>query len=150
MTKLITEYKAVPKVIDLARNQAIAVEAHRGTEVLSLQGELWVTHEGDSWDYVVPPGTRFCSGHDGVIVVSAFRNRGRVAVSWRDPGHAGEFARNAVRLDYGEIERLHRAARRARSEELARLARGGFRLLARAWRWLTRRRNTAGRLAPGA
>ena len=147
MTKPITGYKAIPKLIHLGPNQAIAVEAYRGTEVRSLQGEVWVTQEGDSGDYIVPPGTRFCSGHDGLIVVSALKSPGRVAVSWRDPRHAGEFARSGVWLDYGAMERLHQAARRARSEELARLVRSGFRLLARAWRWITRRRSAAGRLA---
>ena len=147
MTKLISGYKAIPQLIDLGPNQAIAVKAYRGTEVRSLQGELWVTQEGDNWDYVVPAGTRFCSGNDELIVVSALKNPGRVSVSWRDPDRAGEFDRSAVRLDYGQMERLDRAARRARSDELARLAHAGFRLLARAWRWITRQRRAAGRLA---
>ena len=35
-----------------------------------LSGELWVTHEGDSRDYIVPRGYRYCSSEDSLIVAA--------------------------------------------------------------------------------
>lgn len=147
MANPITGYKAAPKLVEIAPHQAITIEGHRGTEVRGLKGDVWITQTGDSGDYIVPAGSRFCSGHEGPIVVSALRTPSLVSVSWHAPRYAGEFARNGVWLDYVGVERLQRAARKARSEEVARLAREGAHLLVRAWRWITRRRGIAGRLA---
>jgi hypothetical protein len=38
--------------------------------VCCLSGELWVTHEGDSRDYIVPRGYRYCSSEDSLIVAA--------------------------------------------------------------------------------
>ena len=146
MAKPIAGYKAVPELIDLRPHEALTIEARRGTEARVLVGEVWITQTGDSSDYVVPAGSRFCSGHDGRIVVSALRIPSRVSVSWCAP-QAGEFARSGVWLDYSWIEQIEREARRARSEELARLARSAWHRLARAWRWVTRQRRAVSRLA---
>lgn len=147
MSKPITDYKAQPKLFELAPHQAVSITAHRGTEVRVLQGELWITQEGDGQDHIVPAGTRFCSGHNGVIVVSTLGRTSRASVSWTDPGRAGGYSRSGVWLDYGQIEQLQNAARRTRARELARLFRGGFALLARAWRRIARRRKAAAQLA---
>ncbi|MBI4204569.1 MAG: DUF2917 domain-containing protein [Betaproteobacteria bacterium] len=147
MSKPITDYKAQPKRFELAPNQAVTIIAYRGTEVRAVQGELWITQEGDGQDYIVAAGTRFCSGHNGAIVVSALGGTSRASVSWTDPGRAGGYSRSGVWLDYGRIEQLQNAARQARASELARLFRGGLALLARAWRRTTRRRKAAAQLA---
>lgn len=147
MTNVIGGYKAAPKVIDLAPHQTFAVKGRRGTEIRSLRGELWITQEGDPWDYVVPAGTLFSSGKDGLIVVGALNGEGRASISWRDPRSASGFERSAVVLDHEEFARLEQAARRARSEETARLIRSGLVRLARMWRRITERRRAASRLA---
>ena len=147
MSKPITDYKAQPKLLEFAPHQAVAIMAHRGTEVRVVQGELWITHEGDGQDYVVAAGTRFCSGYNGVIVANALGGTSRASVSWTDPGRAGGYSRSGVWIDYDQIAQLQNAARRARAVELARLFRGGFALLVRAWRKITRRRKTATQLA---
>jgi hypothetical protein len=142
MSKPITDYKAQPKLLELAPHQAVTIIAHRGTEVRVVQGEVWITHEGDGEDYIVAAGTRFCSGHSGLIVASALGRASRASVSWTDPGRAGGYSRSGVWLDYGQIEQLQNAAQRARAGELARLFRTGFVLLARLWRRIRRQRKT--------
>lgn len=147
MNKAITDYKSRPEQVELAPRQAITVRAHRGTEVRVVHGEAWITQEGDGEDYIVGTGTRFCSGSDGSIVVSALNEGSRVVVSWTDPAVAGGYARSGVWLDYSHIERLERGARRARADELVRLMRAGIARLIRVWRGITRRRRTPSRLA---
>jgi hypothetical protein len=139
MSKPITDYKAKPKLLEFEPHQAFTIIAHRGTEIRVVQGELWITHEGDGEDYIVAAGTRFCSGHSGFIVASALGRASRASVSWTDPGRMGGYSRSGVWLDYGQVEQLQNAARRARARELARLFRPGFARLARFWRRITRR-----------
>jgi hypothetical protein len=139
MSTPITDYKAKPKLLEFEPHQAVTITAHRGTEIRVVKGELWITHEGDGEDYIVAAGTRFCSGHSGLIVASALGRASRASISWTDPGHAGGYSRNGVWLDYGQIEQLQNAARRARAREVARLFRTGFARLAHFWRRITLR-----------
>ncbi|MGQ0523538.1 MAG: DUF2917 domain-containing protein [Betaproteobacteria bacterium] len=147
MNKPVTDYKARPKTVEIAPRQAITVLGHRGTEIRVQHGQVWITQEGDGEDYIVAGGTRFCSGSEGRIVVSALSEASRISVSWTDPAVVGGYARSGVWLDYGRIAELEVAARRARTIEVARLFRIGFALLKRGWHNLTRRRKPATRLA---
>ena len=146
MSKPIIDYKARPKLIELAPHEAVTIVADRGTGIRVVQGALWITQEGDSQDHIVTAGTRFHSAHKGTIVVSALEEESRASVSWADPGRARGYSRSDVQLDYGEIEQLQNAARRLRAEALARLVSSGFAHLARAWGKIGRKRQA--RTAP--
>lgn len=148
MSKPIIDYKTQPKLVELAPHEAVTIMADRGTQVRVAQGALWITQEGDSEDHIVTAGTRFCSAHHGTIVVSAVERTSRAAVSWVDPGRVRGYSRSDIQLDYGQIEELQNAARRARAKELARLVRGGFARLARAWGRIGERRKAQARTAP--
>ena len=147
MNKPITGYKSRTRLVDLPAREAVTVIAHRGTELRVLEGEVWITQEGDGQDYIVMAGTRFCSGSEGSIVVSALSDASRVAVSWTDPTVAGGFTRSGVWLDYGRVAEIEVAARQARADELRRLLRLGWLFVKRGWHILTRRRRPATRLA---
>lgn len=144
----LAEYKAHAKYLDLAPHEAVTVLAERGTEVRVDRGLVWLTQEGDGEDYIVAPGTRFCSGYSGKIVVSTLSEASRVALTWTDPQRTGGYARSGVWVDYGRIDQLEHAARRARARVLAQLVRDGVAWLERRWRDLARRRKPAARLAP--
>jgi hypothetical protein len=140
MGKPIIDYKARPKLVELAPHEAVTIMADRGTEIRVVQGALWITQEGNSEDHIVTAGTRFHSAHKGTIVVSALERASRASISWADPGRAHSNSRSDVQLDYGEIEQLQNTARRLRAEELARLITSGFARLARAWGRIGERR----------
>jgi hypothetical protein len=148
MSKPIIDYKARPKLVELAPHEAVTIMADRGTQVRVLQGALWITQEGDSEDHIVTAGTRFHSAHKGTIVVSALERASRASVSWMDPGHVRGDSRSDVQLDYGQIEQLQNAARQARAKELARLVSSGFARLARVWGRIGKRRRPGARTAP--
>lgn len=142
MGKPIIDYKARPKLVELAPDEALTIMADRGTEIRVVQGALWITQEGDGQDHIVAAGTRFRSGHQGAIVVSALEEASRASVSWADCGRAHGDSHSDVQLDYGEIEQLQNAARQARAKELARLVSSGFARLARAWSRIGERRRS--------
>ena len=148
MNKPIIDYKARPKLIELAPHEAVTIVADRGTGIRVVQGALWITQEGDSQDHIVTAGTHFHSAHKGTIVVSALERATRASVSWADPGRACGYSRSDVQLDYGEIEQLQNAARRLRAEALARLVSSGFARLARAWSGIVKQRRPEARSAP--
>jgi hypothetical protein len=133
MSKPIIDYKAQPKLVELAPHEAATIMADRGTEIRVVQGSLWITQEGDSQDHIAVAGTRFCSDHKGTIVVSALERASHASVSWVDPGRLRGYSRSDIQLDYGQIEQLQNAARRLRAKELARLVSSGFARLARVW-----------------
>jgi hypothetical protein len=147
MNKPITDYKSRSRLVELSAREATTVIAHRGTELRVLEGQVWITQEGDGEDYIVMAGTRFCSGSEGSIVVSALGEASRIAVSWTDPAIAGGYARSGVWLDYGRVAEIEIAARRARAKELRRLLRSGWLFIKRGWHSFTRRRRPATRLA---
>jgi len=148
MSKPIIDYKAEPKLVELAPNEALTIMVDHGTEIRVVQGALWITQEGDGRDHIVAAGTRFRSGHRGAIVVSALERASRASVSWADPGRARGYLHSDVQLDYGQIEQLQNAARRLRAEELARLVSRGFARLARAWSRIVEQRRPEARTAP--
>jgi hypothetical protein len=126
-----SRHKVRTERLALAANAAISVEARAGTELRSLEGRVWITQEGDARDYIVPAGMRYTAGRSGRVVVDAVDGAAQVAVTWRVPEAAGALAQSRVSLDYESIAELKRAARLARSREVARLARCG-------WAWLAR------------
>lgn len=136
MATQLSDYKTRPRTLELAPDQALTIQAERGTELRVLEGLVWVTQEGHHEDYIVAPGMRFCSGDRGSLVASAVGDASRAVVSWTDPGRAGGYARSGVWFDYGRIERLETEARRLRTATLRQgLARTVDRLV-HAWRAL--------------
>jgi hypothetical protein len=129
-----SRYKARAERLTLAPGAAISVEARVGTELRSLEGRVWITQEGDVRDYIVPVGMRYTAGRSGRVVVNAVDGAAQVAVTWKVPEAAGALAQSRVSLDYESIAELKRAARRARSREIARLFRCGWAWLAHAFR----------------
>jgi hypothetical protein len=124
--------------VELGSRQAMAVEARPGTIVRCLEGTIWLTQEGLFSDTILIPGTRFVADTHGKIVLNALDGSGTAQVYVPGCGataHAG----SGLQVDAGVIERVERAARRARAREIARLARKLGTYAAAAWHSLTRR-----------
>jgi len=134
MKILFSGYKDSPLRLAVLPGAAISIEARPGTGVRGLEGQVWITQEGDVQDYVVTAGTRFTTGRGGLVVISALGGQARVAVSWSEAEQAHALAQSRVSLDYDNLEQLRRAANRARVREVSRLVKQGFAWLARAWR----------------
>lgn len=143
MSTPIADYKREPRRLELAPNEAVSVIARRGTEVRVDRGLVWITQEGDGEDYVVAAGSRFCSGYDGKIVVSALSGASDVTVSWTDPRRTGGYARSGVWLDYGRIARMEQRARRERAKAIGALLRTAAAGVIRLWRRAILRRKPA-------
>ena len=45
----------------------------RGIAIACLEGDLWITEEGDSRDYMIRPGERFVVDRPGRIVVASLQ-----------------------------------------------------------------------------
>lgn len=114
MDNTLTSYKARSCLLQLGQNEPMPVRARRGTVVCCLSGELWVTHEGDSRDYIVPRGHRYCSSEDRLIVANSLDGPSTALVYWTDPERWPEFATNGVHADLESTERLVRKAQKLR------------------------------------
>ena len=123
MDNTLTSYKARVSLLQLGQNEPKPIRALRGTAVCCLSGELWVTHEGDSRDYIVPRGRRYCSSEDGLIVANSLGGPSTALVYWTDPERCPEFATNGVHVDYESTERLVRKAQKLRFNAMNRFAR---------------------------
>lgn len=135
--------KAVPEYIELAEGRAVTVPAVPGTEIRSVEGEVWVTQEGDVQDYFVPAGASYHAAGSGGIVVSALTGNSRVAVRHVAPQPAGLWAQNSVHLEPASIDAIRRQALEARAEYFAGLVHGAWQLLQKAWCRLMKWRNSA-------
>jgi len=133
MDNTLTSYKAGLYLLQLGRNEPMPVRALRGTVVCCLSGELWVTHEGDSRDYIVPRGRRYCSSEDGLIVANSLGGPSTVLVYWTDPQRCPEFATNGVHADFESTERLVRKAQKLRFDAMNRFAREFLRVIHGVW-----------------
>jgi hypothetical protein len=125
--------KTVPQYFELAEGQAVTVPAVPGTEIHSVEGEVWVTQEGDAQDYFVPTGANYNAASNGSIVVSALAGHSRVAVYRVAPQPAGLWAQNAVHVEPASIDVIRRKALEARGEYFAELIHGAWKLLQKAW-----------------
>lgn len=59
--------------VELAAGRYLVMRDAKGTRVLCLAGELWITQDGDNADYFLQPGETFAIGVRGSIVVQAHR-----------------------------------------------------------------------------
>lgn len=108
----------VPARREVRPNQAVSIEAARGTVVRSESGTLWLTQEGDRQDYILVPGAQYLSSGDRRIVVTAIGSRGAVAVSRLEPDAGLGFHGSALRIDPSVVARLGREARGARARRI--------------------------------
>jgi len=72
------------KPIPLATRSMHRIENGRGTEVLCLEGAVWITQEGDPRDIILSPGQSFVLDRRGVAVVYALKE---AAITVGTPGH---------------------------------------------------------------
>lgn len=104
--------KRTPSPRTLNDGDTTSIDGEPGIVVRCLAGRVWITHEGDVQDYVVPAGMRYQSARRGRIVASALSDGTCIAVYRVAPAPAAAWARNGVQADPGFIEQLQRAARR--------------------------------------
>lgn len=136
--------KTVPEYFELAEGRAVTVPAVPGTEIRSLEGEVWVTQEGDVEDYFVPTGAGYHATSNGSVVISAIAGPSRVAVYRVVPQPAGLRAQNPVHFDPASIDVIRSKALEARAEYFAELIHGTWQLLQKAWCRLMNWRNSSG------
>lgn len=61
---------ADPRIVALSREDAFALRNGSGQSLDVLDGEIWLTIEGDTHDYVLSAGQRFEIRDPGVVVVT--------------------------------------------------------------------------------
>ena len=66
---------------EVGPNQALPIDAERGTVVRAETGALWLTQEGDPRDYILMPGDQYSSPTNRKIVVTSLGGAGAVTVS---------------------------------------------------------------------
>jgi hypothetical protein len=96
-------------------------------------GELWITQEGDTRDYVIGPGSSFRLGHEGIVLANVFKP-GRVTLTAPVPAH---YAERVVLTVAGSAPRVLYERSRERGGWLAGL---GHRI-ARSWTNLNARQS---------
>ena len=106
---------------ELASGEVISTPGGSGTVIRCLQGQAWVTQEGDRRDYFLAANTRYQSADRGLIVVNALVDHTKIAVSQRAPQPKGDWMRNAVWLDPGFSEAARRRASVERAHYVAKL-----------------------------
>ncbi|HEY9847233.1 MAG TPA: DUF2917 domain-containing protein [Candidatus Caenarcaniphilales bacterium] len=57
--------------IHLVARHAWSSEAMPGSQIVCMQGVLWLTQSGDPHDYILHPGERFLATCQGKVVVQA-------------------------------------------------------------------------------
>ena len=123
-------------LINLAPNQAVPVDAVRGTVVRSLSGKLWLTQGGHWRDYILLAGMSYVSLDNGRIVLNAPDGASAASVYRIELAPGARACDAVVNVGAGTIARIERDARRAQNAEVVRWI--GFLVdaLAGAWRRL--------------
>ena len=127
---------------ELASGEVIAIAGGSGTVIRCLQGQAWVTQEGDRRDYFLAANTRYQSAERGLIVVNALVDHTQIAVSRRAPQPRGDWMRNAVWLDPGFSEAARRRASFERAHYVAQL-------VSQAWARVRRAMHTVAAIVSG-
>jgi hypothetical protein len=122
--------------IELVPNQAVSVDAVRGTVVHIPRGSVWLTQEGHWQDYILVAGMSYVSLNTGRIVLNA-PDRASVARVYRIELAPGVRTCEAwLHVGDGTLARIERDARRAQTAEVGRAFGLLADALAGAWRWL--------------
>lgn len=122
--------------IELVSNQAVSVDAVRGTVVRSLRGSIWLTQEGHWRDYVLVAGMSYVSFDGGRIVLSAPDGASAASVYRIELAPGDRTCDARLHVSSGAIVRIERDARRAQAAEVVRWVGFLANALAGAWRRL--------------
>ena len=117
---------------ELKTGEVFSMKGGSGTIVRCLQGQAWVTQEGDARDYFLAANTRYQSADHGLIVVNALVDHTKIAVSNEAPRPKGDWLHNAVWLDAGFSEAARRRASFERAHFIAELVSGAWDRVRRA------------------
>ena len=117
---------------DLETGEVFSTTGASGTIIRCLQGQAWVTQEGDARDYFLAANTRYQSADHGLIVVNALVDHTKIAVSHNVPQPKGDWLHNAVWLDAGFSEAARRRASFERAHFIAELVSGAWDRVRRA------------------
>src|SRR4030095_3430602 len=73
----------------LPRGSLLLIEHGKGMQIELWDGELWITQEGDTRDYVIGPGSSFRLGREGIVLANVFKP-GRFTITAAVPAHYAE------------------------------------------------------------
>jgi len=73
-------------VMSVPRGSLVLIEHGRGMQIELWDGELWITQERDSRDYLIGPGTAFRLEREGIVLAHALRSA-RVTLTAPVPAH---------------------------------------------------------------
>src|SRR5688572_2928937 len=59
--------------IELPRGSGVLIEAGRGMAIELWDGNLWITQDADTRDYMVQAGSGFRLGREGLLIACALR-----------------------------------------------------------------------------
>jgi len=117
----------------LPRGSLLLIEHGKGMQIELWDGELWITQEGDTRDYVIGPGSSFRLAREGIVLANVFKP-GRVTITAPVPAH---YAERVVMTVAGSAPRVLYERSRERGGWLAAV---GHRI-ARYWTNLNARRS---------
>ena len=101
--------------IDIARNTAVSIPLQAGNTIRCVDGQIWLTQEGDWRDYCLVSGVSFCADRKGKAVLSAVGGKGAVVVE----RSARAMAPGTVRIH--SLDAVTRGAREAQAQWIARV-----------------------------
>lgn len=73
-------------VMEMSRGSLLLIEHGRGMQIELWDGELWVTQEGDSRDYLIGPGAKFRLEREGIVLANSLKGA-RVTLTAPVPAH---------------------------------------------------------------
>jgi hypothetical protein len=86
----------------LPRGSLLLIEHGKGMQIELWDGELWITQEGDTRDYVIGPGSSFRLGREGIVLANVFKP-GRFTITAPVPAH---YAERIVVTPAGSVPRV--------------------------------------------
>ena len=109
------------RILHLQPNKSVSIEARPGLMLACLQGELWITQEGELPDFIVAQGYRYCSQGSGKIVVNSLANHSTAMIYHETWNRHGISTTPCIEMDASQLQRLAQYARWLRNNELRRL-----------------------------
>jgi len=73
----------------MPRGSLLLIEHGRGMQIELWDGELWITQEGDTRDYIVRAGTSFRVEHEGIVLANSLKGA-RITLTASVPAHYAE------------------------------------------------------------
>jgi len=60
--------------VKLSNNSQKSLAVRRGSEIVCLEGVLWITLDGDIRDHILAAGEKFTANRKGKVVLQALKN----------------------------------------------------------------------------